>query len=43
MQNFLPKRFTKLIMIKFWGSEEKKSHLSNFLFLFYLNLYQNTI
>ena len=43
IQNFLLKRFTKLVMMNIWGSEAKTSHRSNFPFLFYLNLYQNTI
>ena len=43
MQSFLLKRFTKRVNINFRVSEAKKSHLSNFPFSFYLNVYQSTI
>ena len=43
MQSLLLKRFTKLVNIHFRGSKAKQSHLSNFPFLFCLNLYQSII
>ena len=43
MQSFLLKRFTKLVKLNFGGCEAKTSHLSNFPFSFYLNLYQSII
>ena len=42
MQSFLLRRFTKPVEIHLRGSKAKKSHLSNFPFSFYLNLYQDT-
>ena len=43
MLSFLLKCFTKLVDLNFCGSKAKMSHLSNFPFSFYLNLYQSTI
>ena len=43
IQSFLLERFTKLVYLNFRGSKAKKSHLGNFPFSFYLNLYQSTI
>ena len=43
MQNFLLKRFTKLVTINVRWSTAKKSHLSHFSFSFCLYLYQSTI
>ena len=42
-ESFLMKRLTKLVKFKFRGWEAKKSHLGNFPFSFYPNLYQSTI
>ena len=42
MQNFLMKRFTKLVKINFRRSKPKKSHLSDFPFSIYLNMNQST-
>ena len=43
MESFLMKHFTKIFKLQFKGCEAKKSHISNFPFSFYLNLYQSTI